>query len=168
MLDLAKLSILLVDDNRDMRALLRRLLMSEGVQQIHEAFDGATGLEVLRDNHCDIVLTDLVMAPMDGLEFARRVRKSRNTINPLVPIIMITSYPEKQRVEAARDAGVTEFLVKPITPSHLFARLSEILEHPRSFVRTEVYFGPDRRRKSSPTYRGPFRRAADGTSKVWI
>ena len=59
---------------------------------------------------------------------------------------MITGHTEKHRVEAARDAGVTEFLAKPITAHNLFSRIAEIVERPRAFVRCDSYFGPDRRR----------------------
>ena len=158
---LEKLNILVVDDNRDMRALLRRILNAGGVRQVREAEDGASALEMLRDEGCDIVLTDLAMTPMDGLAFARAVRAARDTLNPQIPIIMISGHTEKHRVEAARDAGVTEFLVKPITPRGLFARIHDILERPRSFVNTARYFGPDRRRKAVENYAGPFRRRAD-------
>ena len=64
------------------------------------------------------------MKPMDGLEFTRRVRNDEHSPNPFVPIIMITGHTEKYRVEAARDAGVTEFLAKPITAQNLFIRAS--------------------------------------------
>ena len=62
-------------------------------------------------------------------------------------------------MEAARDAGVTEFLAKPITAQNLFARITEILERPRAFVRCNGYFGPDRRRHEIENYMGPWRRA---------
>jgi DNA-binding response OmpR family regulator len=61
----------------------------------------------------------------------------------------------------ARDVGVTEFLVKPITTQNLCARLAEIVERPRPFVRAESYFGPDRRRKARDNYAGPWRRHDD-------
>ena len=89
------------------------------------------------------------MKPMDGLEFTRRVRNDEHSPNPFVPIIMITGHTEKHRVEAARDAGVTEFLAKPITAHNLFARIAEIVERPRAFVRCDNYFGPDRRRHTA-------------------
>jgi two-component system, chemotaxis family, chemotaxis protein CheY len=158
---LEKVRVLVVDDNRDMRALLRRLLGTGGIRQVHEAEDGASGLEMLRDNECDMVLTDLAMTPMDGLEFTRKLRAARDTLNPSIPVVMISGHTEKHRVEAARDAGVTEFLVKPITPRNLFGRINDILERPRAFVRTEGYFGPDRRRRATPNYDGPFRRDGD-------
>ena len=74
---------------------------------------------------------------------------------------MITGHTERHRVEAARDAGVTEFLAKPITAAHLFSRIAEIVERPRAFVRCESYFGPDRRRRQIDDYAGPWRRAED-------
>jgi two-component system, chemotaxis family, chemotaxis protein CheY len=78
-----------------------------------------------------------------------------------VPIIMVSGHTEKHRVEAARDAGVTEFLIKPITGHSLFSRIAEILERPRPFVRCDNYFGPDRRRHPLENYAGPWRRAED-------
>jgi hypothetical protein len=64
-------------------------------------------------------------------------------------------------VEAARDAGVTEFLAKPITAHTLFSRIAEIVERPRAFVRCDSYFGPDRRRRAIEDYAGPRRRKED-------
>jgi DNA-binding response OmpR family regulator len=74
---------------------------------------------------------------------------------------MITGHTEKHHVEAARDAGVTELLAKPITAANLFARIAEIVERPRAFVRCGHYFGPDRRRTRTEGYKGPWRRAED-------
>jgi two-component system chemotaxis response regulator CheY len=103
----------------------------------------------------------MAMKPMDGLEFSRAVRTAENSPNPFLPIIMITGHTEKHQVEAARDAGVTEFLVKPITAQSLFSRIAEIVERPRAFVRCEAYFGPDRRRRAVESYAGPWRRHDD-------
>jgi CheY-like chemotaxis protein len=153
------LKILIVEDNLHMRGLLRGLLTSVGVRDVAEANNGATAIEALREKKCDLILSDLAMKPMDGLEFSRKVRT--DSPNPFVPIIMITGHTEKHRVEAARDAGITEFLAKPNTPHSLFSRIAEIMERPRAFVRTEAYFGPDRRRKTAENYAGPWRRHDD-------
>ena len=118
-------------------------------------------IQILRERKSDLVLSDMAMKPMDGLEFTRHVRNSEQSPNPFVPIIMITGHTERHRVEAARDAGVTEFLAKPITAAHLFSRIAEIVERPRAFVRCESYFGPDRRRRQIDDYAGPWRRAED-------
>jgi len=155
------LRVLIVEDNQHMRSLLRTLLNSIGIREVHEAGNGAVALEVLRDKKCDLLLSDLAMKPMDGLDLTREIRQSARSANPFMPIIMITGYTEKHRVEAARDAGVTEFLAKPITAQSLFARIAEIVERPRAFVRCGTYFGPDRRRKSLDHYAGPWRRHDD-------
>ncbi len=155
------LKALIVEDNAHMRALLRALLNSVGIKEIIEASHGGSALQMLREYKSDLVLSDLAMKPMDGLEFTRQVRNSDASPNPFVPIIMITGHTEKHRVEAARDAGVTEFLAKPITAANLFARIAEIVERPRAFVRCEDYFGPDRRRRAVEDYAGPWRRADD-------
>jgi two-component system, chemotaxis family, chemotaxis protein CheY len=153
------LKALIVEDNTHMRSLLRALLNSAGIKDVSEAIHGQAGMEALRERKIDLVLTDLAMAPMDGLELTRHVRNDENSPNPFVPIIMITGHTERYRVEAARDAGVTEFLAKPITAHNLFARITEILERPRAFVRCDSYFGPDRRRHDIENYTGPWRRA---------
>ena len=153
------LKILVIEDKEHMRALLRRLLGHIGVRTVHEANDGEAGLLVLRDNECDLILTDMDMAPMDGLTFTRQVRASRAHAG--LPIIMISGHTERAKVEAARDAGVNEFLIKPVTPANLVSRITEIVERPRSFVQAKGYSGPDRRRRQTADYSGPDRREGD-------
>ena len=155
------LKALVVEDNAHMRSLLRALLNSVGIRDVAEAAHGGSALEVLRQRRSDLVLSDMAMSPMDGLEFTRRVRNDEQSPNPFVPIIMITGHTERHRVEAARDAGVTEFLAKPITAHNLFSRIARIVEQPRGFVRCESYFGPDRRRRQLEDYAGPWRRKED-------
>jgi DNA-binding response OmpR family regulator len=96
------------------------------------------------------------------------VRTSQASPNPYVPIIMVTGHTERPRVEAARDAGVTDFLAKPITVNNLIARLAEIVERPRPFVKCETYFGPDRRRRKMKDFTGPWRRHDDSNEDVEI
>src|SRR5579884_2592515 len=101
------LKVLIIEDKEHMRALLRRLLNHIGVRIFHEANDGAAALEMLPGLECDLILSDMEMAPMNGLEFTRRVRSlPKNGLNN-IPIIMISGHTERQKVEAARDAGVT-------------------------------------------------------------
>jgi|SRR6185312_12642990 len=158
---LEALKALIVEDNQHMRALLRSLLGSAGMHAVHEAADGSAALNVMATRRCDLILCDLAMKPMDGLEFTREVRHSKTSTNPFVPIIMISGHTEKRRVEAARDAGVTEFLAKPVTAQSLYSRIAEIMERPRAFIRSGSYFGPDRRRKAAENYSGPWRRQDD-------
>lgn len=156
------LRVLLVDDNHYMRVLLGEILRATGVKHIYEATDGAEGLQMMRDHAIDVVMTDLSMQPLDGIDFVRLLRNSPDSPNQLAPVIMITGHSTLARVHEARDAGVSEFLAKPLTARGVIERLHQAVEHARPFVRSEGYFGPDRRRRSDPHYRGPWRRQADG------
>lgn len=156
------LKILVVEDNRHMRVLLAEILRAIGICQIYEACDGAEGLQMMRSHPVDIVLTDLAMEPLDGIDFVRLLRNAADSPNQLVPVIMITGHFTMARIREARDAGVNEFLAKPITARGVIERLHQIIDHARPFVRTDDYFGPDRRRRNDPRYDGPRRRAGDG------
>ena len=158
---LQSLNILLVDDNQHMRAIASAILQSAGIRNIREVSDGAMALEALRAHAVDLAIVDFNMFPLDGVEFTRLVRNSADSPNPYLPIIMMTGHSEKSRVYEARDAGVTEFVVKPITAKAVFDRIQAVIMRPRSFVKTEDYFGPDRRRIMSPDYTGPMRRSTD-------
>jgi DNA-binding response OmpR family regulator len=98
------------------------------------------------------------MPIFDGLELAQMIRRPRANANPYVPIIMLTGHSEKKRELSARDAGITEFLVKPISAKALYERILNVAANPRPFIKTKTYFGPDRRRDVNATYVGPERR----------
>ena len=155
------LKILLVDDNHYMRVLLAEILRAIGVKEIYEANDGAEGLQMMRDHSVDIVMTDLSMQPLDGIDFVRLLRQSPDSPTPLCPVIMITGHSTVARVNEARDAGVNEFLAKPLTARGVIERIHQVVENPRTYVRSEDYFGPDRRRRADPNYLGPKRRSTD-------
>ena len=158
---LGNLAFLVVDDNPQTRRLLRSMLRSFGVNTIEEAEDGDEALEILKEYPADIVLCNWEMVPTNGIEFTRRVRKDKGGPNPYVPIIMVTGYTEQARVKTARDAGINEFLTKPVSPSSLYQRIEAVIDRPRKFIRCGTYCGPDRQRRRAGTYEGPFRWAAD-------
>ncbi len=155
------LNILLVDDNHHMRMLLGEILRAIGVRHVLEASDGTDALQKIRMQPVDIVMSDLAMTPLDGIDFVRLVRNSPDSPNPMIPIIMITGHATVRRVAEARDVGVTEFLSKPVTARGVIERITRVVEHPRPFVRSANYFGPDRRRRADPNWPGPFRRSTD-------
>jgi two-component system chemotaxis response regulator CheY len=158
---LSEIRVLLVDDNPHMRTIIHSILEGIGVRQICECHDGATGLETLRTWPADLAIVDFQMAPVDGVEFTNLVRNSADSANPYLPIIMMTGHAEKARVFEARDAGVTEFLVKPVTARSVVDRINAVIYKVRPFVKTEDYHGPCRRRRADPEHVGPWRRAAD-------
>jgi len=157
------LNILLVDDNHHMRVLLTEILRAIGVRQVYEANDGAEALQVMRTHQIDIIMSDLAMQPLDGIDFVRLLRNSPDSPNPMAPVIMITGHSTHKRVNEARDVGVNEFLSKPVTAKGVLDRISRVVESPRPYVRTANYFGPDRRRRHDPDYSGPMRRSTDKT-----
>ena len=158
--DFSQLAVMIVDDNRMMRALLQSLLESFGVGTVIRAGNGEDGLHILANEAVDIVITDWLMSPLDGLDFVRAVRTGETSPNRLVPILMMTGLSEMWRVAAARDMGVNGFILKPLTCESLLSRIIHIIEHPRFFVRTRTYLGPDRRRAAKTDYRGPERRTS--------
>lgn len=158
---LQSLSVLLVDDNPHMCAITTAVLYSFGIRNVLESHDGAKALALLDQHPVDIAIVDFNMAPMDGVAFTRHVRTSSASPNIYLPIIMMTGHSEKARVFEARDAGVTEFLTKPIMAKTMLDRISAVILKPRLFVQTENYTGPCRRRRDAEGYAGPFRRSGD-------
>ncbi len=159
--NLQGLRVLVVDDNAHVRTLRRTILYALGIRDIDVAEDGMSGFEAYIRLEYDIIITDLEMRPLSGIEFVDLVRTSRKSPNPYIPVIMVTGFTDRERVEKARDHGVTEFIAKPFTVESLLTRLTAIIEQPRQFIRTANYFGPDRRRHVDASYAGPERRKTD-------
>ena len=95
---------------------------------------------------------------MNGLELIKTIRTDPESPNRFVPIIVVTGYAAPKRVMEARDAGMTEFVVKPFTAEHIIKRITHVINYPRDFVETKTYIGPNRRRHSDDDYFGPERR----------
>ena len=158
---LDRINFLVVDDNRHMRSLVKGILLALGTRLVAEAADGADAFKELRVFPADVIICDWNMSPLDGLDFVRLVRTAKDSPNPFVPILMLTGHTEMARVIEARDAGVHEFLAKPISAKGLYSRISSIIESPRTFIRASGYFGPDRRRRAAGgkmEYKGKERR----------
>lgn len=156
--------MLVIEDNKPMLSLVKSILLTFGVGDVFGATDGEQGYEIFRKEDPDIVIADWLMKPLDGIAFTKLVRTDPLSPNPYAPVILITGFSEKHRVMEARDAGVTEFLVKPFTTKELYRRLAQVIERPRQFIRSEDFFGPDRRRHRAipdEEYEGPLRREAD-------
>jgi CheY-like chemotaxis protein len=143
---LQRLDVLVLDDSRSMRALLKAVLRSLWVPPPREAADVATALAELRRAPPDLVIADWEMPPPDGLHFVRTLRALPDPRLRRIPVLMVTAHTEQWRINAARDAGVTEFLAKPISAGGLADRVFAILEQPRPFVLSRGFRGPCRRR----------------------
>ena len=160
--DFSRLSVLIVDDSVHIRRLVRAILHAFGCRDIFDAPTGKRALKELRGNQIDVVILDWMMEPMDGIQLTKIIRAGDGSIpNPYIPIIMLTGHTTVNCIVEAREAGVTEYLAKPITAKGLMAQLQMVIARPRPFVRTPTFFGPDRRRKDSSLYQGPERRILD-------
>ena len=155
-----RISFLIVDPNAFMRSVMSNILKVLGARQITQAADGSAAMKIIRETPPDIVLTDWHMSPIDGVELTRLIRTADDSPNHYLPIVMVTSYSERHRVIEARDAGISEFVVKPLSAQSLIDHILEVIERPREFVRTGNYFGPDRRRRRKGTFAGEDRRNA--------
>ncbi|ESQ77119.1 response regulator [Asticcacaulis sp. AC402] len=160
--NLAPLHMLIVDDNRHMCTILGAVLKSVGVSRLRQARDGAEALDLMRQYPIDMAIVDYNMTPVDGIEFTLMQRRAADSMNPYLPIIMVSGHSERSRIVAARDAGVNEFLVKPLNAKALLDRVVNVVMRARPYIKCVGYFGPDRRRRSDSQYAGPYRRTSDG------
>lgn len=149
--------ILVVDDHQPMREILKTLLFGLGVRQVDEARDTAQAFELLNVNTYDVLLTDYDMSGDTGVALVNRLRRHEGP-NRRIGVIMITGRGEGPVIFAARDAGVDEYLIKPLTAAALSQKLEATLQRRRPFIETPSYVGPCRRRRHS-AYQGAERRS---------
>ncbi|WP_460021006.1 response regulator [Magnetospira thiophila] len=155
------MAFLIVENSRYVRVLLKDALRTMGVTTFWEATDAQNALGLLRKVKPDIIITEFDLAAMTGIDLVKAIRNDEKNPHRYTPIVMVTSSAERRRVLEARDAGVTEYIVKPFSTKQLFGRILEIVDRPREFVLSPDYNGPDRRRRNDKNYTGPMRRQED-------
>ena len=146
-LKLKNLHVLIIEDIQPMRELTSAVLKAQGIGTISYASDGEKGYDIYCNHRPDIIVTDWQMPNMDGLSLTKFIRTSPQSPDKTVPIVMMTGYGSPAKISAARDYGVTEFLVKPFSAVDISKRILNIIKSPRDFIITPNYAGPDRRRK---------------------
>ncbi len=156
---LSRVRFLIVDDNTHAVNLVKAMLRGFGADQLYDAQTIDAAQRRMKITPCDIVILDYMLGAEEGVTFARWLRNDPDSPAPYTPIILLTGHADRSKIVAARDAGVNEFCVKPVTPADLMKRIAWVIDRPRPFVRSTTYFGPDRRRHDDPNYRGPERRA---------
>jgi len=157
MVGLTQVKFLLIDDNVHMLAIVETILRGFGARRIVKAETADEALKQLRVG-VDIIITDYMIGGLDVLAFTRGIRRATGSHDRFVPIILLTAHSSRPRIEAARDAGVTEICTKPVTPRDLFRRLVAVVDFQRPFVMSPNYVGPCRRRRVDAAYDGPERR----------
>ena len=159
-----QLTVLVAEDSDYYRRLIVTNLRAMGVGTTEEASNGRDAFELQQRRSVDLALVDWVMEPMNGLELTRKIRRNSGSGDRELPIIMITAHTDEERIYAARDAGVTEILTKPISADQLYSRMYSVVMKPRPFVDGSSYVGPDRRRSNRTGYDGPERRQGGATA----
>ena len=126
--DFTELSIFIVDDNRHMLTLLVTMLEALEIKKVEKFTDPKLALEALKMRRPDLVITDWNMAPMTGIELFRAIRGDQEILGRDVPVLMLTAFSDLDKVIEARDAGVTGFLKKPISPKLLYQHIAKAME----------------------------------------
>lgn len=138
--------VLVVDDDVRISRLIQSVLLGLGFEDVTLCHDGKKAVQILQEKRIDFVICDWLMEPMDGMELLQYIRKSPESPNPIIPVIMLSGNSEILQVEAARDAGVTEYVAKPFTARSLCSRIISVIDRPRSFIMAPEFSGPNRRR----------------------
>lgn len=164
--DLSNLAVLVTDDCRQMRSLIRDILFELGIKTIYQAADGSEAFEILLNKKVDIVIIDQHMKPVSGKEFLQWLRRTPDSPDPFLPVIMITGDSTRAMTQAARDAGVNAFVAKPMTARNLVTKLMFILNDNRKFIRAKTYAGPDRRFHVNNGFPKAGRRGSDAKKRI--
>jgi len=151
--DFSRLGVLLIEDNEFVRQTLEDLLRQFRFGRIATAKNGEDAIDYMKTLGSassiiapDIIISDLVMTPINGLLFLRWTRTAKESPNRMIPFIMLSGAADTAYVNSARELGGTEFLAKPFSAESVYKHLLKVIERPRQFVTTTKYFGPDRRR----------------------
>jgi two-component system, chemotaxis family, chemotaxis protein CheY len=124
---MSEIRTLIVDDSSVMRKIVERALRQAGLDPmtVHEAGSGTEGLELLKEKQVDLILSDINMPSMDGLEFLRQIRAQN--LAPGVPVVMITTESSEEHVKQAILAGAQGYIRKPFTAEQVKERVLPLL-----------------------------------------
>ena len=121
------MNVLIVDDYKTMLRIIRNLLKQIEFNNVEEASDGADALSKLRSGHFGLVISDWNMTPMTGLQLLQEVRADARLKH--TPFIMVTAESKTENVVAAKQAGVSNYIVKPFNAETLKGKIEMVLAH---------------------------------------
>jgi len=149
--NLDKVKTLVIDGDKYIGKIVIQSLRDLGLNNSRHTRSSADALIYLESRPVDLIITEWVLEPINGIELVKQIRLGKASRNQGTPIIMLTGRGELSDIAAARDSGITEFLIKPFTVNTLFQRIEHVVEHPRGFVVSRDFVGPDRRRRPKPS-----------------
>lgn len=121
------INVLIVDDYKTMLRIIRNLLKQINFNNVEEASDGTEALQKLRSGQFGLVISDWNMEPMTGLQLLQEVRSDAR-LKPL-PFIMVTAESKAENIVAAKEAGVSNYIVKPFNAETLQSKIEKVLGH---------------------------------------
>lgn len=170
---LKNIHIMVADNDPKLISLLSSVLKYIGFKNIYSASDGFQAIHLMYQHEVDLIITDWELQPVDknyktdlppnpilsterwlpvppknGSCFVKYLRASKYSPDPYVPVIMMTGFGLQNNVEYARDVGVNEIIVRPISVEKLCGRISTLIDNPRCFITSGSYRGPCRRRRN--------------------
>lgn len=132
MFDISKIRVLVIDDNDFMRDLVASMLREIGFRDIAHAADGAAALAKAKEFDPGLIICDVDMEPMNGLDFVEQLRhRAPPPPTPPTPVILLTAHSEAEIVQRAIKLGVNSYVVKPVKRNQLEARIVTVLERQR-------------------------------------
>ncbi len=143
---LKQVHVLVADHDVRIARLVRTVLENFGFMYIYLAKTSDQALNFLDTEPVDLLITEWPMSVENNVSLVEHIRKDMYSLHRDIPIIALTGKSDIVDVENARDAGITEYLVKPFTAKTLSKRIMQVVENPRSFIIAPNFVGPDRRR----------------------
>jgi CheY-like chemotaxis protein len=163
-LNLSGVSTLIVDSEQFTRGLVARMLRGFGMDPATQVANGEGAKQHLKHNVSDLILIDATLPDMPSADLIRWIRRQDKSPIRFVPIIVLTGYTQLRLITAARDAGASNVVKKPVSPQALFDRITWVARVSRPFIEAGDYIGPDRRFRQIDPPDGQYKRDTDTTN----
>lgn len=150
-INLERATVLVLDDNGPSLDILSQVVSGFGVKQLFRAESVKEAQTLVGTKTFDLIISDVQMPEVDGIEFINWLRREAQETNRYVPVILVTGHTRTTDILRTRDAGANFTVAKPITPKVLLERIFWVAREERAFIECETFVGPDRRFK----YEGP-------------
>jgi CheY-like chemotaxis protein len=141
--DLNSLRVLIAGGRPHSVQLLRQIFDMLGIRRVHAEAQLDAAIDLLRTHQFSAVFCDEQIGDSDA--FVASARRAPDLVDPMVPIFLVCGSPKRRDVEAARDLGFTDVLTRPVSAATISRKLTTATIHPRPFIASNEFFGPDRR-----------------------
>ena len=156
--DIKTLHVLIVGGRPHAVTTLRTIFGIIGLTKVSAVVDSVRAIDCLREERIDVVFCDEHADHVNGIPFPKAARRAPGVPNPMLPIFLVFSSPIRPQIERARDDGITDVVVRPVSAATIIRKLRAATLCPRPFIVAGSFFGPDRRGDSRLLFRGEERR----------